>query len=219
LSAGQKAYVVRLQRAAWEATRLETWEDTFQRPDAGEVLNSWNEDEKYGIKIARAGKRVLCSGLQEGNADGNTFLYVYAEYGRLFRASFRVRPQRDDMAFGIQIVEAQKIARIEAVPGGTYALIVPGTRSDKTDTLPFTWKRGEWQTITLEIPAKGKPSIEVDGRRAELPQTLFFAKNANVKLGVFVRGARQGAEVELDVGAAKLWRLSDEEIRKGKRGG
>ncbi len=218
LSAGNKAYVARLQRAAWEATRLQTWEDTFQRADGGDVLNSWNEEEKYGIKIALAGNRVTCAGVQEGDADACTFLYVYTEYGRLFRASFRVRPQRDDMAFGIRIAEGTKSARIEAVPGGTYALIVPGTRSEKTDALRFTWKRGAWQTITLELPAKGKPIVDVDGQRAELPQTLLFAKNANVKLGVFVRGARQGAEVELDVSDAKLWRLSDEEVKKGKRG-
>jgi len=73
--------------------------------------------------------------------------------------------------------------------------------------------------VTIEFPAKGRPVIEVDGRRAEFPQTAIFAKNANVKLGVFARGGRQGAEVELELDAVKLWRLSDEEVRKGKRSG
>ena len=41
----------------------------------------------------------------------------------------------------------------------------------------------------------------------------------SVKLGVFARGGRQGAEVELELDAVKLWRLSDEEVRKGKRSG
>ncbi|HAK94012.1 MAG TPA: hypothetical protein DCM87_03130 [Planctomycetes bacterium] len=219
LPAACRAYATHLQRAAWEATRLQSWEDTFERPDATEVLNSWYEDEKYGIRIALAGNQVRFAGAQEGAADATTFLFVYTEYGRLFRASFRMRPQRDDMAFGVQIVEGAKVARIEAQPGGAWAYVVPGARSDRSEALPLAWQRGAWHRVTIEFPAKGRPVIEVEGRRAELPQTVLFAKNANVKLGVFVRGGRQGAEVELELDAAKLWRLSDEEVRKGKRSG
>lgn len=219
LPAACRSYAAHLQRAAWEATRLQSWEDTFERPDATEVLNSWHEDEKYGIRIALAGNRVRFAGTQEGAEDATTFLFVYTEYGRLFRASFRLRAQRDDMAFGVQIAEGAKAARIEAQPGGAWAYVVPGAWGDRSEALPLAWQRGAWHRVTIEFPAKGRPVIEVDGRRAEFPQTAIFAKNANVKLGVFARGGRQGAEVELELDAVKLWRLSDEEVRKGKRSG
>jgi hypothetical protein len=214
----ERRYVADLGQAVWEATHLETWEDRFDRADGAEVLNAWNEEEKYGIQITLAGKAVTFAGEQTGSLEASTYLSRYADWERFYRASCRLRPVRGDCAFGLLVIQEKDALMVGRLDGETFEIVTRRASVEKREPLNVPFAPGQTYTITLELAPSGDPVATVDGTTVTSTARLRFGKKTPVKVGCFCRGLARGSGVEMNVEWFRLWRLLDGGAKKsGKK--
>jgi hypothetical protein len=211
LTEREQRYVARLERAVWEAANLETWADTFDRPDNPEVLNGWQPDAKYGIAVTLAGGNVVMSGVQSGT--GDTYLFRFVEGNRLRRAVFSVAPGAAGCQFGVMLTDGKDAVVVGTAPDGSFELVTRRGTAEKREALPAP--PGGARRIGLELSAAGDPAALIDDATHASTARQRFSKKGQVRVGFFCRGQAGGAAASVKIESARLWRLADRDAKKG----
>lgn len=208
LSARERAYAARMQRAIWEAGELETWRDDFDRADSQDVLRSWREDENYGIKITVADKTLQFAGTQRGGDGQFTRLSKTVDWDRFARAEFEIQLVDGSAQFGLFAGDDVYVLRVEGGKGGTFNVITARRDQEKVTALTAPWRRRLVHRVTLEKNTDGLIAASVDGERVELERRIRFRRGGAVDVGMFVRAATPGGQVKANLLSAVFFRLA-----------
>lgn len=217
------AYASLALRRLAEAKERRVWRDDFHRPDAQDVKNRWEEDERLGVEAAIRGLRLVFAGKQTSDDMGGiTKVSRAIEGARL--AEFRVRLDAAGSAAGragirLQSREGGEVAFFRDEDNALAYVVRPPGRDFGEKQRAGAWPRDAGaHELWFAIGGTDRGEIVFGVDQDELARTKIagFGKATAFTCSIYVQ-APLGATVDVAVSEARIFVVKEK--RAGKTGG